>query len=75
LSAGKKVKKRSIAVLLLFLASALSLDQTLVAATKDETQWMINNNLSGERQIPDFLNYICEDGLKAIRPEAVNIIR
>lgn len=36
---------------------------------------MINNNLTREKQVPDFLNYICVDGLKAVKREAVNIIR
>ena len=54
---------------------SLSLDQTLIVAMKDEAQWMINNNLTSEKTIPDFMNYIYTDGLKAIKPEAVNIIR
>jgi NitT/TauT family transport system substrate-binding protein len=53
----------------------LSLDQTLIVAMKDEAQWMINNNLTSEKEIPDFLNYVYVDGLKAIKPEAVKIIR
>ena len=36
---------------------------------------MIKNNLTTEKKVPDFLDYIHEDGLKAIKPEAVNIIR
>ena len=31
--------------------------------------------ITTEKRVPDFLNYIYEDGLKAIKPEAVNIIR
>ena len=54
---------------------SLSLDQTLIVAMKDEAQWMINSNLTSEKVIPDFVNYIYIDGLKAVKPEAVNIIR
>ncbi len=54
---------------------SLSLDQALIAAMEDEARWMIANNLTSEKKIPDFLNYIYEDGLKAVKPEAVNIIR
>jgi len=54
---------------------ALSLEQTLVVAMKDEGQWMINNDLTLEKAIPDFAGYLYTDGLKAIKPEAVNIIR
>jgi NitT/TauT family transport system substrate-binding protein len=54
---------------------SLSLDQSLIAAMEDEARWMIGNNLATEKQVPDFLNYIYVDGLKAVKPEAVNIIR
>ena len=54
---------------------SLSLDQSLITAMEDEARWMITNNLTTEKQVPDFLDYIYEDGLKAIKPEAVNIIR
>jgi NitT/TauT family transport system substrate-binding protein len=53
---------------------SLSLDQSLLVAMEDEARWMIKNNLTTEKAIPDFLDYIYEDGLKAIKPEAVNII-
>jgi NitT/TauT family transport system substrate-binding protein len=55
--------------------SSLSLDQSLVSAMEDEARWMIRNNLTPEKQVPDFLNYIYLDGLKKIKPDAVNIIR
>jgi NitT/TauT family transport system substrate-binding protein len=54
---------------------SLSLDQSLVTAMEDEARWMIKNDLTTERQVPNFLDYVYEDGLKAIKPEAVNIIR
>ena len=55
--------------------SSVSLDQSLIAAMEDEARWMIKNNLTREKQIPDFMNYIYVDGLKAVKPEAVKIIR
>jgi len=54
---------------------SLSLDQALIAAMEDEARWMIKNNLTKERTIPDFAHYIYLDGLKGVKPEAVNIIR
>jgi NitT/TauT family transport system substrate-binding protein len=54
---------------------SLSLDQTLTVAMKDEAQWMIDNNLTKEKIVPDFMNYIYPDGLKAAKPEALNIVR
>ena len=54
---------------------SLSLDQSFILAMEDEARWMIKNNLTSEKQVPDFMNYIHVDGLKAVKPEAVKIIR
>lgn len=54
---------------------SLSLDQSLITAMEDEARWMITNNLTTEKQVPNFLDYIHEDELRAIKPESVNIIR
>lgn len=54
---------------------SLSLDQTLIVAMKDEAQWLMDSHLTNEKTIPDFMSYIHADALKAVKPEAVNIIR
>jgi NitT/TauT family transport system substrate-binding protein len=54
---------------------SVSLDQSLITAMEDEARWMIANRLTNENIVPDFLDYIYQDGLKAVKPEAVNIIR
>jgi NitT/TauT family transport system substrate-binding protein len=54
---------------------SLSLDQSLILAMEDEARWMIKNKLTREKTIPDFAHYIYIDGLGAVKPEAVNIIR
>jgi ABC-type nitrate/sulfonate/bicarbonate transport system substrate-binding protein len=54
---------------------SLSLDQSLIVALEDEARWMIKNNLTVEKQVPFFNEYIYTDALKAVKPEAVNIIR
>jgi NitT/TauT family transport system substrate-binding protein len=54
---------------------SLSFDQALIVTMEDEARWMIANKLTTEKQVPDFMSYIYEDGLKAVKPEAVNIIR
>jgi len=54
---------------------SVSLDQSLVVAMEDEARWMISNNLTTEKQIPFFNDYINENALKEVKPEAVNIIR
>jgi NitT/TauT family transport system substrate-binding protein len=53
----------------------LSLDQSLITAMEDEARWMISSNLTTEKQVPNFSDYIYEDALKAVKPDAVNIIK
>jgi len=53
----------------------VSLDQTLIVAMKDEAQWMIDNKLNGAETLPDFVDYIHVDALRAVKPDAVSIIR
>lgn len=53
---------------------SISLDQSLVTAMEDEGRWMIKNNLTNEKTIPNFRNYIYTKGLEEVKPEAVNII-
>jgi ABC-type nitrate/sulfonate/bicarbonate transport system substrate-binding protein len=52
----------------------LTLDQSLVLAMEDQTRWMIRSNLTTS-PVPDFLNCIYLDGLQAVDPGSVNIIR
>jgi NitT/TauT family transport system substrate-binding protein len=54
---------------------SLSLDQSLITAMEDEARWMIKNNLTTGKKVPDFVKYIYPDCLKAVKPDAVNIIR
>jgi NitT/TauT family transport system substrate-binding protein len=53
---------------------SLTLDQSLVAAMEDEGRWMIANNLTTAKTIPDYDNYINTSGLENVDPESVGII-
>jgi len=53
---------------------AVTLDQSLILAMEDESRWMIANNLTNATEIPDFRNYVYVEGLRAVKPGAVNII-
>jgi ABC-type nitrate/sulfonate/bicarbonate transport system substrate-binding protein len=53
----------------------LSLNLSLLAAMNDEARWMIQNGLTMEKDIPDFAAYFYLDGLRTVKPEAVNIVR
>jgi ABC-type nitrate/sulfonate/bicarbonate transport system substrate-binding protein len=52
---------------------SLSLDQSLLIAMNDEGRWMIQNNLTGEKMLPYFRDYIYTKGLEGVYPDAVNI--
>ena len=52
---------------------SLSLDQSLLIAMNDEGRWMINNNLTNEKTLPYFRDYIYTKALEKVKPEAVNI--
>lgn len=52
---------------------SLTLDMSLITAMEDEARWMINNNLTSERTMPNFRDYIYTEGLEEVKPESVNI--
>ncbi len=53
----------------------VSLDQSLLLALEDESDWAIKNKLTGATKIPNYLNCIYFDGLQAVKPDAVRIVR
>ncbi len=53
----------------------LFLDQTILTDLEAEARWAIKNKYTTAIKIPDYLDFIHADVLKAIKPEAVNIIR
>ena len=53
----------------------LALDQSLILALEDESQWAITNGLTKSMKVPNYLNFIYFDGLKSVKPEAVRILR
>jgi NitT/TauT family transport system substrate-binding protein len=54
---------------------SLRLDQSLILAMEDQARWMIENRVTTEQNVPDFLDYVHADGLEAVKPQAVSIIR
>ena len=53
---------------------SVSLDMSLVTTMEDEGRWMINNNLTTEKTIPNYQNYIYTKGLEEVKPNAVNTV-
>jgi NitT/TauT family transport system substrate-binding protein len=52
---------------------SVKLDQELMLAMEDEARWVIENNLTTQSQIPNYLDYIYFNALEAIKPEAGSI--
>ena len=53
----------------------ITLDQSLILSLEDESRWAIHNKLTKARTVPNYLNYIYLDGLLAVKPQAVRILR
>jgi NitT/TauT family transport system substrate-binding protein len=51
------------------------LDHTLLITLEDETRWAMKNKLAEQAAMPNYLNYIHMDSLKAIKPEAIRLSR
>ncbi|HPC33436.1 MAG TPA: NrtA/SsuA/CpmA family ABC transporter substrate-binding protein [Syntrophales bacterium] len=51
------------------------LDQALIVSLEDQTRWAVRQGLTPRREVPNYLDFIYTEGLLAVRPEAVRIIR
>ncbi len=52
----------------------VKLPQTLLLAMEGQARWRIKNNLTDKTGVPNYLDYLYLDGLKALKPEAVTVI-
>jgi hypothetical protein len=53
----------------------VSLPQALIIVMEDEARWMIKNGLTTSTRVPNFINYIDFDGVQAVKPGAITIVR
>lgn len=53
----------------------LSLDQDLLISMEDQARWAIENKRTPAKKVPDYLNIIYFDGLEAVKPDGITIIR
>jgi ABC-type nitrate/sulfonate/bicarbonate transport system substrate-binding protein len=54
---------------------ALTLDQSLIVAMEDETRWMMKNNLTDKKVMPNYLDYIYTHGMSTVKPGSMNIVK
>jgi hypothetical protein len=68
-----------ICLILIIVSASLSCSSSysgprLILSMEGEARSMITNNLISSKQMPNFLDFIYTDGLKAVKPVAVIII-
>jgi NitT/TauT family transport system substrate-binding protein len=54
---------------------ALSLDQSLLVVMEDEARWALRNRIVEAGAVPNFLNVLHTQGLAAVKPRSVTVIR
>lgn len=54
---------------------AVGLSQQLLLVLEEQARWRIKNKLTDKTEVPNYLDYIFTDALKAVKPEAVTIIK
>ena len=50
------------------------LDQSLLVGWDEIARWAIKNKFVDKKKIPNYLNYICADALRTVKPESITII-
>jgi NitT/TauT family transport system substrate-binding protein len=53
----------------------LSMEDSLLVVLEDEARWAITNRLTEKTKVPNYLGYVYLDAMKAIKPDAVTIIK
>ena len=53
----------------------VTLDQAFLVDLEDQTRWAVKQGLTARRDMPNYLDFIYTEGLRAVQPDAVRIIR
>jgi NitT/TauT family transport system substrate-binding protein len=53
----------------------VALDQRLLITLEDESRWAMKNRLTDQTVMPDYLRYIHQDSLRAVKPDAIRMNR
>jgi NitT/TauT family transport system substrate-binding protein len=57
------------------LAIDVSLGQDLLISMEDQARWAIDNNIVSNSNVPDYFRLVYFDGLEAVKPDGITIIR
>lgn len=75
IAANFKIDKEAVRTLWDDFVFKIFLDQSLLIEWEDIARWAIKNNLTDKTKIPNYLDFICLNGLEAVKPGAITIIR
>jgi NitT/TauT family transport system substrate-binding protein len=53
----------------------VTLDQALLVDLEDQTRWLLKGGLTVRKDMPNYFDFIYTEGLLAVKPEAVRILR
>ena len=53
---------------------AVILEQAMLITLEDQARWRIENNLTDNAMVPNYLDFIYWDALETVKPEAVTVI-
>lgn len=53
----------------------VSLDQDLLISMEDQARWAIENKISSATTVPDYTQFMYFNGLEAVKPEGITVIR
>jgi sulfonate transport system substrate-binding protein len=70
-----KVDKALIDEIWPIFTTRVKLDQALLVDLEDQTRWVLKKGLTARKDMPNYLDFIYVDGLLAVKPEAVSILR
>jgi NitT/TauT family transport system substrate-binding protein len=57
------------------LTTRVKLDQAMLVDLEEQTRWVLKKGLTACKDMPNYLDFIYVDGLLAVKPEAVSILR
>jgi len=72
---GIKVDKEAIKEYWPVYQFVVNLDQSLLVNLESQGRWAIRNRLSDRKEVPNFLDLFYLDAMKAVKPDAVTVIR
>lgn len=53
----------------------VALDQALLVNFEDQTRWVIKNRLATRTDMPNYLDFIYDNGLRSVKPGTVRIVK